>query len=192
MSPARQSCNARSSIRPHGCVGLAVTLARACAAGRVLDVVSGEALLTDLAGWYERTLGSESRHVLGVLALSGDSGATLEQVREFLGLSLPQTSDLVGGLASGGTIDEVPHCARRLQVQPEALRYELVRDVFFSGPGSPDVARAIEYLDPSSSAAIPAPRRGTPRCGGRPQTAALDCGLARSKNCRGIRVSRPG
>ena len=157
----------------HGCVGLAVALARACVADRVRDVVTGEALLTDLAGWYERTLGSESRHVLGVLALSGDGGATLEQVREYLGLSLPQISDLVGGLASGGTIDDVPRRERRLQVQPEPLRYALVRDVFFGGPGSPDVARAIDCLDPQSIAAIPligAVHRG----------AEIDRGLLRS------------
>ena len=89
-----------------GCAGLAVALARACAAGRTTDVVTGDALLEDLAGWYERTLGDESRHVLGVLALAGDNGATLAQVRETLGLTLPRISELVRGMASGGTIDE--------------------------------------------------------------------------------------
>ena len=139
----------------HGCVGLAVTLARACVAGMVREVATGEALVDDLVRWYERTLGPESRHMLGVLALAGDGGATLGQAREILGLTVPQSSDLIRGLASGGTIDEVPYRAPRMRVQPEALRYALVRDVFFSGPGSLDAASAIDGLDPPSIAAIP-------------------------------------
>ncbi len=139
----------------HGCVGLAVTLARASAAGRIHEVATGEALVDDLIRWYGRTLGPESRHVLGVLSLSGDGGATLEQAREILDLSVPQSSDLIRGLASAGTIDEVPYRAPRMRVQPEALRYALVRNVFFGGPGSLDAARAIYRLDPPSVAAIP-------------------------------------
>ena len=96
-----------------GCVGLAVTLARACVAGRVHEVATGEALVDDLVRWYERTLGPESRHMLGVLALAGDGGATLGQAREILGLTVPQSSDLIRGLASGGTIDDVSHTAHR-------------------------------------------------------------------------------
>ena len=128
-----------------GCAGLAVTLARACAAGRTTDVVTGDALLEDLAGWYERTLGDESRHVLGVLALAGDNGATLAQVRETLGLTLPRISELVRGMASGGTIDEGAGAPNmRMRVQPKILRYALVRDVFFSGPGALNVASAVD------------------------------------------------
>ena len=58
-----------------GCAGLAVTLAQACVAGRAYDVATGRALLDDLAGWFGRTLGDESRHALGVLALAGEHGA---------------------------------------------------------------------------------------------------------------------
>lgn len=140
----------------HGRVGLAVTLARACVAGRVEDVATGEALLDDLARWYGRTLGPESRYVLGALALAGDTGATLEQVSEILDLPLPESGDLIRGLAWGGTIDEAPHAStRRMRVQPEPLRYALVRDVFFGDLGSLDAARAITCLDRPSIAAIP-------------------------------------
>ena len=153
----------------HGCVGLAVTLASACVAGRVDDVATGEALLDDLAGWYGRTLGAESRHVLGVLALAGNAGATLDQVCEVLGLSRAEGSRLIRGLASGGTVDEAPreltweefvrgersYRASRMRVQPEELRYALVLDVFFSGPGSLDAAHAVTCLDRRSIATIP-------------------------------------
>ena len=54
--------------------------------------------------------------MLGVLALAGDGGATLGQAREILGLTVPQSSDLIRGLASGGTIDEVPYRAPRMRV----------------------------------------------------------------------------
>ena len=153
----------------HGCAGLAVTLASACVDGRVGDVATGDALLDDLARWYERTLGSESRQVLGVLALAGDRGATLEQAREILGLSPARGGNLVRGLASGGTIDDAPreltleevvsgerpYRRQRMRVQPDALRFALVRDVFFGGPGALDPAQAIACLDHPSIASIP-------------------------------------
>ena len=150
----------------HGCVGLAVALARACVAGRVGAVATGEALLADLVGWYGRILGQDSRHVLGALALAGDRGATLAQVCQSLDLPAPRGSDLVGGLASGGVLDEAPHHVTldaffsgvprsqemRLRVQPEPLRYALVRDVFFGGPGALDANRVIPSLDGPATA----------------------------------------
>ena len=153
----------------HGCAGLAVTLARACVDGRVGDVATGDALLDDLARWYERTLGAESRQVLGVLALAGDGGATLDQACEVLGLPLARGGDLLRGLASGGAIGEAPreltleevvsgersYRPPRIRVQLEPLRYALVRDVFFGGPGALDVATAIACLDHPSITSIP-------------------------------------
>ena len=121
-------------------------------------------LLKDLVGWYEFTLGEASRHTLGALALVGDYGATLEQVREIVGIDRSTASRLIRDMASGGTIDEVPPTLddifrgkrpNRIRVQPETLRYALVRDVFFSGPGSLDVFSAVELLDDPSIAAVP-------------------------------------
>ena len=143
----------------HGRAGLAVTLARACVAGDVLGAVSGDALLKDLVGWYERTLGAASRHALGALALAGDHGATLEQVRDIVGIDLPTVSGLLRGMASGGTIDEVDDVSLpgqpRMRVQPEALRYALVHNVFFGGVGAFDVWQAVSCLDSRSIAALP-------------------------------------
>lgn len=149
----------------YGRAGLAVTLARACIAGHADEVATGEALLEDLVGWYQRTLGEASRHTLGALALAGDHGATLQQVREIVGIDGPAASDLIRDMASGGTIDEAPltleafiigeRASGRLRVQPEALRYALVRDVFFGGAGSLDAFGAVEFLDHPSIAAVP-------------------------------------
>ena len=140
----------------YGCAGLAVTLARSCVAGHADEVARGEALLQDLVVWYEKALGEASRHVLGALALAGDHGATLEQVSAITGLDRVTVSDFIRGMAQGGTIDEVRDSTeQRVRVQPEALRYALVRDVFFGGPGSLNVANAIRCLDHPSIAALP-------------------------------------
>lgn len=140
-----------------GRAGLAVTLAHGCISGHVREVAAGDALLTDVVGWFTRSIGHESRHVLGVLALGGRNGATMEQVARVLGLSVARVSELVRGLASGGTVDEASRTehATRLRVQPESLRYALVKDVFYGGPGSLDVARAIAQLDRPSIALLP-------------------------------------
>lgn len=135
-----------------GRAGLAATLARACVAGRTREVEKGDVLLADLAGWYGRMLGAKSLHVLGVLALAGDRGATTEQVGDALRLDLAETGGLIAGLASGGTLGEAG--GRRMNVQPADLRYPLVRDVFY-GPGSPDPKPVVAAFDDPSSAALP-------------------------------------
>ena len=143
-------------FQAHGRPGLAVTLARACMSGGVEDVVWGETLLKDVVGWYEHTLGEKTRHVLGFLALAGATGATLEQAVSFLGTDLPEVNGMVRSLALGGTIDEAtPFQPERLVVHPEALRYPLVRDMFFGGPGSPDIKGALATLPNASVASFP-------------------------------------
>ena len=63
---------------------------------------------------------------------------------------------MVRGLASGGTIDEASRGQPgQLVVQPEALRYPLVRDMFFGGPGSPSVKGAVATLPNASAASFP-------------------------------------
>ena len=135
-----------------GRAGLAATLARACVAGRTREVEKGDVLLADLAGWYGRTLGAKSLHVLGVLALAGDGGATTEQVGDALRLDLAETGSLIAGLASGGTLGEAG--GRRMNVQPADLRYPLVRDVFY-GHGASDPKPVVADFDDPSSAALP-------------------------------------
>lgn len=109
----------------------------------------------------------ESRHVLGVLSLAGLGGASLGQVASALGLPATRVSDAIRGIAQGGTVDEAPYTERpgRLRVQPELLRYALVRDVFFGGPGSLDVDAVLEHLGRLPEAVVPligALHRGAP------------------------------
>ena len=140
-----------------GRVGLAVTLAHASLTGDLQDVAAGDVLLRDIVGWYASSIGPKSRYVLGFLALSGHNGATLGQVGQELVLSQPEVADLIRGLASGGTLDEA-HAADgvvRLRVQPEDLRYALVRDVYLSGGRSLDLRTALQRLDHAGNAALP-------------------------------------
>ena len=89
-------------------------------------------------------------------ALAGDYGATLEQVRNIVGIDPPTARRLIRGMASGGTIDEVsPAGQPRMRVHPESLRYALVHDVFFGGPGAFDVWQSVSCLDRRSIAARP-------------------------------------
>ena len=140
-----------------GRVGLAVTLAQASLTGDLRDVTTGDALLRDLVGWYTRTVGPESRYVLGFLALSGHDGATLAQVGEALDLTQPAVADVIRGLADGGTLDEARAAggAGHLRVQPAELRYALVRDVYLASSGSLDLHEALRHLDNAGSAAGP-------------------------------------
>lgn len=140
-----------------GRAGLAVTLAYACVRGNVQGVATGEALLQDIVDWFTKSLGQESRYVLGVLALAGKSGATLGQVAGALRVDTPRVVHLVRGLAHGGTVDEASRhgFVTRLRVQPESLRYALVRDVFFGGPAAMDVGDTITHFDRPSIAVIP-------------------------------------
>ena len=141
----------------HGRVGLAVTLAQASLTDDLREVATGDVLLRDIVGWYTKSIGAENRYVLGFLALSGHYGATLPQVGQALDLNRPAVADLIRGLASGGTLDEAQPVddVVRLRVQPEDLRYSLVRDVFLSGAGSLDLRASLRYLDDAQNAAGP-------------------------------------
>ena len=145
-----------------GRAGLAAALARACMSGRVRAVATGEALLDDLAGWYERTLKTKSRRALGVLALAGDVGATVGQVGDALRRNLEETGGLIAGLASGGTLGEAS--GRRMNVQPAGLRSPLVYDVFYGSAPLDPKPIAAAFDDPSAAALplIGAAHRGAP------------------------------
>ena len=141
----------------HGRVGLAVTLAHASLTGGLREVATGDVLLRDVVGWYVRSIGNQSRYVLGFLALAGHYGAALQQVGQSLDVTQPEAAELIRGLASGGTLDEA-HAANetvRLRVQPEDLRYALVRDVYLSGAGSLDLLASLQHLEDPRKAAVP-------------------------------------
>ena len=131
--------------------GLATTLALACVSGRVDKAASGRTLLEDTLRWYSRVLGGyEIRTALGVMALSGNRGASLDEIASALGVSRAKVSELLRRFAEGGLIDVGNRFVFErdedyLSVQPEMLRYSLVEDVFF-GSGALPLRETIDVL----------------------------------------------
>ncbi len=134
--------------------GLAATLALLALNGKAREVAVGEALLQDTQVTYRRILGDQSAAVLAVIALSGDSGVDVDTIGAALKLDLAFTHTLVKGLASGGTIDEARRGGGRLIVQPESLRYALVREMFFS-VGALPLRTVLDAFDDRTVAIVP-------------------------------------
>lgn len=135
--------------------GLAATLALLALNGKAREVATGEALLQDTQVTYQRMLGDQSAAVLAVIALSGDSGVDMSTIGTALKLDLASTHTLVKGLASGGTIDEAQSRGGRLIVQPESLRYALVREMFFSSTASLPLETILDAFPDCAVAIVP-------------------------------------
>ena len=135
--------------------GLAVLLARACADNRVIEAVRGDLLARHTLAFLQRALSHNPRHELAILALTDTYGASVETVSTVLGKDLGSVADVLRTVATSGTIDEAPWQRGALVVQPDSLRYALVRDVFFSGPGSLNVKPVLDKLPEPATAAIP-------------------------------------
>ena len=116
--------------------GLAATLARLCLAGDIKQVVSGEALLNELVPGLNRMLNSDARRLLAPFALAGHGGISQANVAQYLGISTLEISEKLALLAAAGLVRERPN--RAVSVEPEPMRWILVRDVFFGGAGSLD------------------------------------------------------
>jgi hypothetical protein len=135
--------------------GLAATLALLALNGKAREVATGEALLQDTRVTYREILGAQSAAVLAVIALSGEFGVEMSTVGTALGLDLASTQALVQGLASGGTIDEAEGGRSGLIVQPESLRYAVVREMFFGGAAPLPLGTALEAFPDRAVAIVP-------------------------------------
>ena len=145
--------------------GLATTLALMSLNGKAQEVVTGEALLQDTRVTYRDALGDQSADVLAVMALSGGAGVDFDTIATALKLSRVSTRQLVAGLASGGTVDEARVGGDRLIVQPESLRYAIVREMFFGGADRLPLKSVLQAFDDPAIAVVPlvgAAHRGAP------------------------------
>ena len=134
--------------------GLAVLLAHACAENRVGEAVRGDLLARYTLEFLQSALPHNPRHELAILALTDTYGASVETVSTVLGRDLGSVADVLRTVATSGTIDEAPWQRGALVVQPESLRYALVRDVFFSEPVSLDIRPVLAKLPEPATAAI--------------------------------------
>jgi hypothetical protein len=135
--------------------GLATTLALMSLNGKAQEVATGEALLHDTRVTYRETLGDQSADVLAVIALGGGAGVDFDTLATALKLDLASTRQLVGGLASGGTIDEAVSGSGRFIVQPDSLRYAVVREMFFGGTAPLPLTTVLGAFPDPSIAVVP-------------------------------------
>ena len=131
--------------------GLAATLAYLCLTGDIGQVVSGQAVLNQLVGGASRILDSDARKLLAPFALAGDEGARQDEVAKYLGISRLEVSRDLAVLAAAGIVRERHHRSRSdepasISVEPEPMRWVLVRDVFFGGADSLDHRPLLELL----------------------------------------------
>lgn len=111
--------------------GLAVTLTFLSLNGGAEEVFYGDALRRSLVATLRRLVGERIVEVLASFALGGDQGMSMESVSKNLGMPLVDLRVELVKLAAGGVLR--PGEEGRLSVWPRALRYVLVRDVFFTG-----------------------------------------------------------
>ena len=125
--------------------GLATTLAHLCLAGDIKQVVSGEALLNQLVPGLNRMLNSDAKRLLAPFALAGNGGISQATVAQYLGISILEISEKLARIAAAGIVVERPN--RAVSVEPEPMRWILVRDVFFRGAGSLDHKPLLDDID---------------------------------------------
>lgn len=118
--------------------GLAATLAHFCLQGNVSRAFSGEGFADQMLPHLKRLVGDSCSPLLGVFALGGDAGVTIDNAAALLNNTpITQLATTLSRLAAAGVLRQDHR--RAISVWPESFRWVLVRDTFFSnGPGSLD------------------------------------------------------
>ena len=127
--------------------GLAVTLADLCLRGGTKDVkevVTGEALARQIKSFFVPITGAEVTEILASFAIGGKAGMVADIVSEFLQIPLNELRHKISDLSYGGVIQEQRD--GRISVVPSALRYTLVKEIFFSGPVPLDINRILKHI----------------------------------------------
>lgn len=117
-----------------GVPGLAVTLTRAALARDFGDLFDGNRLGSLMKSTVNRLLrnpleGDRAVLALGVIALSGDAGLTVEEIADYVGVSRAELQSVLRRLTSGGIIRSA---SRRVTLRPRPLRRYMIREAFFS------------------------------------------------------------
>ena len=140
--------------------GLAATLTHLCRSGDVKEVVTGEALVDQLAPQLDQLIRTDTQRFLAPFALGGDAGMQLEHVASAFGMSVFDVSRRITGLAEAGIVRESrranikagdrgePALQERttVAVEPAPMRWVLVRRIFFGGAGSPGIDAFLENV----------------------------------------------
>ena len=125
--------------------GLAATLAHLLRSGNVRDVVSGKSLVTELSRSIGQIMDGDAMRLLAPFALGGDAGAKQVAVSNRLGKPLLDLSSDLARLGAAGVVRETSDKA--ISVEPEAMRWTIVKQIFFDGPGALDVESFLEIVE---------------------------------------------
>lgn len=122
--------------------GLAITLSSLCLAGDWERVFNGDSLYDLVTSNFSTKLGEDVTALLSFIALGGESGVTLSNLTEMSSLSIVKVKAILAELSYGGVITDKQNSA--VSIQPNSLRYPLVRELFVDGIG---VLEFEQYID---------------------------------------------
>ena len=132
-------------VQAAGRPGLAATLAHLFRSGNAEDVLSGESLVDELNRSIGKIVDADALRLLAPFALGGDAGVKQAAVSNRLGKSLFDVSSDLARLGAAGVIRET--AGRAVSVQPEPMRWVIVKRVFFDGPGSLDIEPFLDIVE---------------------------------------------
>lgn len=125
--------------------GLAATLVHLFRSGNARDVVSGESLVTELNRRIKQIVDNDALRLLAPFALGGDVGVKQVAVSNHLGKPLLDLSSDLAKLGAAGVVRE--RSDKGITVEPEAMRWIIVKRIFFGGPGALDVESFLKIVD---------------------------------------------
>ena len=125
--------------------GLAATLAYLFRSGNAEDVMSGESLVDELSRSIGRIVDADALRLLAPFALGGDAGAKRAVVSSRLGKPRFDVSSDLARLDAAGVVRET--ASKAVSVQPEPMRWVIVKRAFFGGPGSIDIEPFLDIVE---------------------------------------------
>jgi hypothetical protein len=123
--------------------GLAITLSYLCIDGDWQKVFNGDSLYSLVVDTLKGRLGKDITIVLSFIALGGDGGIGLSKLSQISGMPIVEVKTVLNELAFGGILSIKDD--DNVSLEPDALRYPLVRELFFAGPGVLSFEDYIEH-----------------------------------------------
>ena len=143
--------------------GLAATLAHLCLTGNVQEVFSGESLVDELARGLAQIMDIDAQRLLAPFALGGAAGVRQDAVAQCLGRPPFDVGSDLAKLSAAGVICERSNGV--VSVEPDPMRWTIVKRVFYEGPGTLEIAPFLEVVENREDAIdtmIGARSRGAP------------------------------
>ena len=114
-----------------GLPGLAITLCDIAIGDDFTRLFSGESLLREIRATITQIAGDAGMQILAVLALAGESGASLDDVHSILELSVSESHKLLTRLGHTGVF-RTDSLGEKTTIWPRELRFIVVGSYFFS------------------------------------------------------------